>query len=121
MFCKACLKLSLKKDPKYVFKTNNCLTQVNSIAKCSRLEQSAILLTCTKLQLVSKTFVLSIVKWTLWTGFTVVHKHIQHALIQKVLSEVVQVCLFVFYFNEWRKDPNITISRPSSARQGNAI
>ena len=35
------------------------------------VEHSAILLTCTKLQLVFKTFVLSIFEWPLKTGLTV--------------------------------------------------
>ena len=35
MFSKICLKLSLKKDSKNVFKTSYCLMQVNSIVECS--------------------------------------------------------------------------------------
>ena len=57
-----------RKDPKICFKTNNPLLQVKSSADCSH---SAILLTCTKLPPVFKTFVLSIFEWPLKTGFTV--------------------------------------------------
>ena len=57
-----------KKTPKYVFKTDNRLMRVKSIAECSH---SAILFTCTKLPPVFKTFVLPIFEWPLKTGFTV--------------------------------------------------
>ena len=50
-FSKTCLKRSLKKTQTYVFKTNNRLIQVQSIAECS---------TCTKLPPVFKTFILPI-------------------------------------------------------------
>ena len=45
---------------------DNRLMQVKSIAECT-----AILLTCIKLPLVIKIFVLSIFEWPLETGFTV--------------------------------------------------
>ena len=60
------------KDQKIVFKTNNCLMQVKSIAECSHgWEHSAVLLTCIKLPNGVKTFVLSLFEWPLKTGFTV--------------------------------------------------
>ena len=45
--------------------------QVKSIAECAPMEHSAVLLTCIKLPHGLKTFVLSIFKWPLKTGFTV--------------------------------------------------
>ena len=50
-----------QKDPKLVFKTNNRLMQVKSIAECS------------KVLFVIKIFVLSIVLWPFYIGFTVVN------------------------------------------------
>ena len=60
-----------QKDRKLVFKTNYCLMQVKSIAECSTVEHSAILLTFIKLPIVIKVFVLSIIEWPFYTGFTV--------------------------------------------------
>ena len=57
------------KDQKMVFKTDYCLMQVKSIAECSK--HSAILLTFIKLPAVIKIFVLSIIEWPFYTGFTV--------------------------------------------------
>ena len=52
-------------------------------------------------------------------GKTNINKQIfKHARIQKVLSEGVQL---FFSFDEWRKDPNTSISGLSTARQRNAI
>ena len=45
---KACLKWPLKKDKTKVIKKNGSLMKVKSIAECSHLEYSAILLTCIK-------------------------------------------------------------------------
>ena len=44
---------------------------MSKILQNALVEHSAILLTCTKLPLVFKTFVLSIFEWPLKTGFTV--------------------------------------------------
>ena len=48
----------------------------------------------------------------------------EHAQIQKVLPEGVQLLQRFFFFSlmsdEERKDPNTTISGPSTARQRNA-
>ena len=62
-----------KEDQKKVFKTDNHLMQVKSIAECSHgvLEHTAVLMTCTKLPHGFKTFILSIFEWLLKTGFTV--------------------------------------------------
>ena len=57
-----------KEDTKYVFKTNNRLMQVTSIAE---VEHSVILSTCSKLPPVFKTFGLSIFECPIKTGFTV--------------------------------------------------
>ena len=59
-----------KKIKKLVFKADYYLMQVKSIAECPRGEHSAILLTFIKLPFTIKTFVLSILKWPLKTGFT---------------------------------------------------
>ena len=53
--------------------------QVKSIAECSPLKHSAILLTSIKLSFVIKIFVLSIFEWPFYTGFTEVLKfHLSH-------------------------------------------
>ena len=48
-----------KEDQKLVFKTDYRFMQVKSIAECS------------KLQFVIKIFVLSVIEWSLRTGFTI--------------------------------------------------
>ena len=60
-----------QKDQKLVFKlkTNYRLTQVKSIAECSK-GHSAILSTFIKLPFVIKIYVLSIFEWPFYTGFT---------------------------------------------------
>ena len=63
-YSKTCLKPLKKKTKKLVFKTNCNLMQVKSI--------SCNILTCTKLPLVLKTFVLSIVEWPLKAGITII-------------------------------------------------
>ena len=52
--------------------TNGSLMKVESIAECSRLEHSAILLTCIRQKFVLKTNLLSFWVWPFYTGFTVV-------------------------------------------------
>ena len=52
-------------------KTNYRLMQVKRIAKCSKGDHSAILLTFIKLPFVINIFVLSILEWLFYTGFTV--------------------------------------------------
>ena len=68
---KICVKQPLSKKKKWVFKADYCLMQVKSIAECSKMEHSSILLTFIKLPFVIKIFVLSIFEWLLKTGFTV--------------------------------------------------
>ena len=60
-----------KRTPKQklVFNTDYRLIQVKGITECSK--HSAILSTFIKLPYSIKTFVLSILKWSLKTGFTV--------------------------------------------------
>ena len=67
---KTCLKRSLKKKTKMVFRTDYRLMQVKSIAECSG-EHSAILSTFIKLNFVIRIAVSSILEWPLKTGFTV--------------------------------------------------
>ena len=47
-YSKTCLKRPLKIDKTKVLMENGCLMKVESIAECSPLEHSAILLTCIK-------------------------------------------------------------------------
>ena len=54
-YSKTCVKRPPSKRPKLGFKTNYCLMQVKSIAKCYHLSK----------------FVLSIFEWPFYTGFTV--------------------------------------------------
>ena len=81
LYSKTCLKQPLKKKTMIGFQDRLSLNadqkycrmlrvQVKSIAEYSS-EHSAILLNCIKLPFVTKTFVLSIFKWPLKTGFTV--------------------------------------------------
>ena len=51
--------------------TNGILMKVKSIAECSQLEHSAILLTCIKRQSVLKTSFGLLLEWPLKTDFTV--------------------------------------------------
>ena len=60
-----------KTPPKMVFNTDYRVMQVKSIAECSKREHSAIFSTFIKLPFSIKTFVLSIFKRLLDTGFTV--------------------------------------------------
>ena len=63
-----------KSTPKLVFKTDYRLLTLNAGQKYCRMlqgEHSAILLTFIKLPFSIKTYVLSIFKWQLKTGFTV--------------------------------------------------
>ena len=65
------LKQSFKKKTKIGFQVDYRLMQVKSIAECSQVEHSAIILTFIKLPFAIKTFVFSILEWPLKTGFTV--------------------------------------------------
>ena len=66
IYSKTCVKRSLLKRPKMVFKTDYRLMQVNIIA-----EYSAIVLTFIKLPVVIKTFVLSRFEWPFNKDFAV--------------------------------------------------
>ena len=79
-----------KKNQKYVFKTDSCLMQVKSIAKCPK-EHSAILPTSMKLPCVIKIFVLSIFGWLFYTGFTVCWNMINNN--PYLLNILLSVCL----------------------------
>ena len=68
---KSVLSGHLKRTSKLVFNTHYCLKQVKSIAECSKMDHSAILLIFIKLPFVIKIFVLSIFEWSLKTSFTV--------------------------------------------------
>ena len=68
---KTCLKRPLKKKTKIGFNIDYRLMQVKSIAECSKGEHSAKLSASIKLPFSIKTFVLSIFKWPIKTGFTV--------------------------------------------------
>ena len=65
------LKRLLKINQIKVLKTNGSLVKVESIAECSLLEHSAILLTCIKRLSVFKTNFGFLFEWPLKTGFTV--------------------------------------------------
>ena len=68
LYSKTCLKWPIKQKTKIGFQHRLSL---NAGQKYCRMEHSAILLTFTKLPFYIKTFVLSIFKWPLETGFTV--------------------------------------------------
>ena len=70
-YSKTCKKWPLSKRPKMFFKTDYRLMQVKGIAEMLHREHSAILLTFIKLPVVLKTFVLSILEWPVYTGYTV--------------------------------------------------
>ena len=61
----------LKIDKTPVLMENGSLMKVKSIAECSPLEHSAILLTCIKRQSVLETYFCVLFEWPLKTGFTV--------------------------------------------------
>ena len=70
-FCKTCLKGPLKKSTKNLFfNTNYSLMQVKSIAECSKRSILQYFRPSFSYHFSIKTFVLSIFKWPLKTGFT---------------------------------------------------
>ena len=73
-----------------VFKTDYRLMQVKSIAECSKWEHSTTLLTCIKLPVVIKTFVLSIFEWLFYTGFTV------HVVVLQICTIIVMSLFYYF-------------------------
>ena len=70
-YSKACLKWPLKKSTKIGFQYQLLLNASQKYCRMLQREHSAILSTCIKLPFVFKTFVLSIFKWPLKTGFAV--------------------------------------------------
>ena len=71
IYSKTCLKQPLKKNTKIGFQYGLSLDAGQKYCRMLPLEHSAILLTCIKLPFSIKTFVMSIFKWPLKTGFTV--------------------------------------------------
>ena len=71
IYSKTCLKRPLKKDQKIGFQDRLLLNAGQKYWKMLQREHSAILWTFIKLPFTIKTFVLSIFKWSLKTGFTV--------------------------------------------------
>ena len=71
-YSKTCLKWPLKKDQKIGFQDRLLLSVGQKYCRMLQKEHSAIILsTFNKLPFTIKTFVLSILKWPLKTGFTV--------------------------------------------------
>ena len=96
-YSKTCLKRTLKLNiEKLVFNTDYCLMQVKSIAECSKGEHSAILSTFIKLPFSIKTFVMSLFKWPLKTGFTVPDKY-QHLICWPICVgiHISTICWFL--------------------------
>ena len=71
IYSKTCLKGPLKKNTKIGFQYHLSLNAGQKYCRMLPLEHSAILSTFIKLPFSIKTFVLSIFKWLLKTGFTV--------------------------------------------------
>ena len=71
MYSKTCLKRPLKRTPKIGFQYRLSLNAGQKYCRMLQGEHSAIRLTFIKLPFSLKTFVLSIFKWLLKTGFTV--------------------------------------------------
>ena len=70
-YSKTCLKRPLKKQTKIVFQDQLLLNAGQKYCRMFQEQHSAILSTFIKLPFVIKIFVLSIFKWRLKTGFTV--------------------------------------------------
>ena len=71
IYSKICLVWPLKKNTKIGFQYQLSLNSGQKYCRMLQGEHSAILLTFIKLPFFIKTFVLSIFKWPLKTGFTV--------------------------------------------------
>ena len=85
-YSKTCLKRPLKRTPKIGFQYRSSLNRGQKYCRMLQGEQSAILLTSIKLQFPIKTLVLSILKWPLKTGFTVLEAFTQLAYSLTPLS-----------------------------------
>ena len=70
-YSKTCAKHPLSKRPKIGFQVQLSLNAGQIYCRMLQMEHSAILLTFIKLPIVIKIFVLSILEWPFYTGFTV--------------------------------------------------
>ena len=73
-YSKTCVKGPLSKRQKIVFQDQLLLNAGQKYCRMLQGEHSAILSTFIKLPFVSKVFVLSILEWPFYTGFTVPSK-----------------------------------------------
>ena len=71
MYSKTCVKRPLSKRPKIGFQDQSLLNAGQKYCRMLQGEHTAILLTFIKLPFVIKIFVLSILEWPFYTGFTV--------------------------------------------------
>ena len=71
MYSKTCVKRPLSQRPKIGFQDQLSLNAGQKYCRMLQGEHSAILLTFIKLPFVIKIFVLSILEWPFYTGFTV--------------------------------------------------
>ena len=71
IYSKICVKRPLSKRPKIGFQDKLSLNAGQKYCRMLPMEHSAILLTFIKLTFVIKIFVLSILEWLFYTGFTV--------------------------------------------------
>ena len=71
LYSKTCLNRSLKKNTKIGFQNQISLNAGQKYCRVLQGEDSAILSTFIKLPFVFKTFVFSVFKWPLKTGFTI--------------------------------------------------
>ena len=76
LYSKTCLKRPLKKTKKIDFQDRLLLNAGQKYCRMLQGDHSAILSTFIKLLLVIKIFVLSILEWSLKTGFTVNSWHV---------------------------------------------
>ena len=90
-YSKTCLMHPLKKNTKIVFQYRLSLNAGQKYCRMLQREHSAILSTFIKLPFSIKTFVLSIFKWPLKTGFTVLNSKLygQWIYLQNVFTEMV--------------------------------
>ena len=77
-YSKTCVELPLSKRPKIGFQDQLSLNAGQKYCRMLQQEHSAILPTFIKLPLVIKIFVLSIVEWLFYTGFTGDVPNIEH-------------------------------------------
>ena len=73
IYSKTCLKRPLKRTTKNGFRDRSSLNAGQKYCRMLQRERSAMLLTCIKLPVAIKTFVLSIFEWPLKTGFYIAY------------------------------------------------